>query len=94
MLIEFTNNIYKCYTYVEVNMKYIDDFINYLKVVKKDSNYTLVNYKEDLMELYDFNIDLVNIDEVVSREYLEYLYSRGLSRNTISRKLSSIRSFY
>ena len=75
-------------------MKYIDDFINYLKVVKKDSNYTLVNYREDLLELYDFNIDLINIDEMVSREYLEYLYSRGLSRNTISRKLSSIRSFY
>ncbi|MEE3343738.1 MAG: tyrosine-type recombinase/integrase [Bacilli bacterium] len=75
-------------------MKYIDDFIKYLKVVKKDSNYTLVNYKEDLLELYDFSSDLINVDEVVAREYLEYLYSRGLNRNTISRKLSSIRSFY
>ncbi|MBR3161261.1 MAG: tyrosine-type recombinase/integrase [Bacilli bacterium] len=75
-------------------MRYIEDFINYLKVVKKDSNYTLTNYKDDLLELYDFCSDLLNIDEIIAREYLEYLYSRGLSRNTISRKLSSIRSFY
>ena len=75
-------------------MIYIDEFINYLKVIKKDSNYTLINYKDDLLELYDFYVDLLDIDEVVAREYLEYLYSKGLSRNTISRKLSSIRSFY
>ena len=75
-------------------MKYIDDFIKYLGVVKKDSSYTLVNYRNDLMELYDFYTDIVNIDEVIAREYLEYMYSKNLSRNSISRKLSSIRSFY
>ena len=75
-------------------MKYIDDFIRYLRVVKKDSDYTLVNYREDLMELYDFNTDLLNIDEGYVSEYLEYLYAKGLSRNSISRKLSAIRSFY
>ena len=75
-------------------MKYIYDFIRYLRVVKKDSDYTLVNYREDLMELYDFNTDLLNIDEGYVSEYLEYLYAKGLSRNSISRKLSAIRSFY
>lgn len=75
-------------------MNYIEDFINYLKVVKKDSQYTLINYKEDLLELYDFYTDLTKIDEVTVSEYLEYLYSKGLNRNTISRKLSAIRSFY
>ena len=75
-------------------MKYIEKFINYLKVVKKDSNYTIINYKDDLLELYDFYTDLINIDEMIVSEYLEYLYSKGLNRNTISRKLSAIRSFY
>lgn len=75
-------------------MKYIDDFIKYLKVVKKDSNYTLINYRDDLLELYDFYNDLINIDEIIVREYLEFLYSKGLNRNSISRKLSAIRSFY
>lgn len=75
-------------------MNYIEDFIKYLKVIKKDSNHTLINYKDDLKELHDFNTDLININEVLVREYLEYLYSKGLNRNTISRKLSAIRSFY
>lgn len=75
-------------------MKYIDGFIEYLKVIKKDSNYTLINYKDDLLELYDFYNDIINVNEVIAREYLEYLYSRQLNRNTISRKLSAIRSFY
>ena len=75
-------------------MKYIEEFLKYLKVVKKDSDYTLINYKEDLEELYDFYTDLLNIKEEIVREYLEYLYSKGLNRNSISRKLSAIRSFY
>ena len=75
-------------------MKYIEDFIKYLKAVKKNSDYTLINYKKDLLELYDFNTNILKIDEIIVREYLEYLYSRKLDRNSISRKLSSIRSFY
>ena len=75
-------------------MDYINKFLNYLKVVKKYSDYTITSYKIDLLELYDFTTDLINIDNIVVREYLDYLYSKKLKRNTISRKLSSIRSFY
>lgn len=75
-------------------MNYIEDFIKYLKVIKKDSDYTLLNYKDDLLELHDFYTDLININEIIVKEYLEYLYSKGLNRNSISRKLSAIRSFY
>ena len=49
---------------MRLSMKYIEDFIKYLKVVKKDSNYTLVNYKNDLLELYDFYTDIINIDKL------------------------------
>lgn len=75
-------------------MDYIEKFISYLKVMRKDSNYTLINYKRDLLELYDFYNDYLNIDANDVSKYLEFLYARGLSRNSISRKLSSIRSFY
>ena len=75
-------------------MNYIEEFINYLKVLKKDSSNTLVNYKSDLLEFYAFYNDILNINDNIVSEYLEYLYSKGLSRNSISRKLSSIRSFY
>lgn len=75
-------------------MDYINKFLKYLTVVKKYSDYTITNYKIDLLELYDFTTDLINIDNIIVREYLDYLYSKNLKRNTISRKLSSLRSFY
>ena len=75
-------------------MKYIDDFIEYLKVIKKDSDYTLINYKDDVLELYRKYNDLLNLTKNDVNDYLEYLYTYNYSRNTISRKLSGIRSFY
>lgn len=75
-------------------MNYIDRFIHYLKVMKKDSEYTLENYERDLKEYYDFYHDYLHISRDDVSKYLEYLYAKGLSRNSISRKLSAIRSFY
>lgn len=75
-------------------MQYIEMYLEYLRVVKKDSDYTISSYKNDLLELYDFNMDLININEKDVRDYLEYLYARGLNRNSIARKISSIRGFY
>ena len=75
-------------------MKYINNYLEYLKVVKKHSNYTITSYKVDLMELYDFNTDYINIDEDGIKDFLEYLYSKGLNRNSISRKICSIRGLF
>lgn len=75
-------------------MRYIEKYLEYLKVIKKDSDYTISSYRIDLIELYDFKNDLLYIDEFDVRDYLEYLYSRGLNRNSIARKISSIRGFY
>lgn len=75
-------------------MNYINDFLKYLKVVKNYSDYTIINYKIDLLELYDFYTDLINIDNTIVREYLDYLYTKKLKRNSLSRKISSLRSFY
>lgn len=75
-------------------MRYIEKYLEYLKVVKKDSIHTITSYRNDLMELYDFNNDLLCFSNGDVRDYLEYLYSRGLNRNSISRKICSIRGFY
>lgn len=76
-------------------MKYINQFIEYLKVIKKYSNYTLESYKKDIEDFYYFMdgniLDIIHED--VS-DYLGYLYDNKLNRNSISRHLSSIRSFY
>lgn len=69
-------------------------YLKYLKVEKRYSSHTIKGYEDDLLELYDFKVDVLKYGGKDVREYLEYLYARGLSRNSISRKLSSIRSFY
>ena len=77
-----------------LEMKEILRYLEYLKAVRKYSDCTILGYREDLMELYDFKNDVLNYSQKDVRDYLEYLYARGLSRSSISRKLSSIRSFY
>lgn len=76
-------------------MKYINDFIEYLKVIKKYSEHTIINYKKDIEDFYyymDGSILDISHDDVSA--YLSYLYDNKLNRNSISRHLSSIRSFY
>lgn len=81
-----------------MDMKYINDYLEYLKVVKKYSDMTLVSYEEDLTEYYEFlqnnfsNITSINYDTVKS--YMIYMHERKVSKSTISRKLSSIRGLY
>lgn len=76
-------------------MKYIEKYLEYLKVNKKYSENTIFSYKEDILELYNvLNNNIHNIDEDKVRIYLTYLYDKKLNRNSISRKLSSIRNFY
>ena len=76
-------------------MKYIDDFLEYLEVVKKHSIHTVNNYKVDLLDFYEFNKEkLFNVDRDIVNRYMQYLFDKKVSRATISRRLSSLRSFY
>lgn len=76
-------------------MKYIENFLEYLYVIKKHSEHTINNYKIDLEDFLEFNNKKVlNVDKDVVNKYLQYLYDRNVSKATISRKLSSLRSFY
>lgn len=79
-------------------MKYINDFIEYLEVIKKCSDYTIDNYEKDIIEfnnyLEDNKYKINKIDYDIVKKYLVYLYDKKLSRSSISRKLSSLRSFY
>ena len=76
-------------------MKYIDEFLEYLLVVKKHSDNTITNYRVDILEFNEFcNNDLLNIDKKTVNDYLAYLYEQNSKKSTISRKLSGLRSFY
>lgn len=76
-------------------MKYILDFLEYLDVVLKHSENTINNYNVDLVDFLEFNNnDILNIDRDIVNRYMQYLYDKNLSRVTIGRRLSSLRSFY
>ena len=75
-------------------MNYIDDFLEYLVVVKKHSDNTIINYRVDLVEFINFVNDHIDIKKQDVNNYLKYLYDLKESKSSISRKLSSLRSFY
>ena len=75
-------------------MKHIDEFLDYLLVIKKHSPNTIKNYKIDLLEFMDYTGNNINITKDDVNNYLKYLYDNNVSKSTISRKLSSLRSFY
>lgn len=76
-------------------MKYVDDFLEYLEVIRKHSNHTINNYRIDLIDFYEFNKEKIkNVDREIVNKYMQYLYDKNISKATISRRLSSLRSFY
>lgn len=76
-------------------MKYLSEFLEYLKVVKKHSDNTIINYQVDILEFNDFmKGKILEISKEDVNDYLNYMYEMNASKSTISRKLSSLRTFY
>ena len=75
-------------------MKYLDDFLEYLLVIKKHSDNTIINYKNDIISFLDFNSNNINIKKEDISNFLKYLYDNNVNKSSISRKLSSLRTFY
>lgn len=76
----------------------IDNFIDYLKNERNYSDYTINNYYKDLIDYSLFldnnNLKFDKMDYKKCIDYLRYLDGRNLKRTSISRKLSSLRTFY
>lgn len=78
--------------------KYIEEFIKYLEVQKNYSPNTILNYRKDLDEYYDFlndnNYSFNDMDYKKCTNYLLFLDKKNLKKTSISRRLSSLRTFY
>lgn len=77
----------------------IEDFIVYLRIDKKYSENTIEAYHHDLMRYYKYvneveHKDFSTIKKKEIKNYLNYLNDSGLDQRTVSRNISSIRSFY
>lgn len=79
--------------------KNLDDYINFLTYQKGYSNYTIISYREDIIEFFDFckekSINDLELTYLNTREYLIYLKEEKKdNHSSINRKLSSLRGFY
>lgn len=76
--------------------RFIDKFINYLKVEKNAAEHTIKNYTIDLnaFSLFLADTDIAQIDHLALRRFLAELRSKAYSKRTIARKLASLRSFF
>lgn len=76
--------------------RYIDKFINYLKVERNASAHTITNYLVDLNVFRDFmgDKDIETVDHLVLRRFLADLRAKNYAKRTVARKLASLRSFF
>ncbi|MCJ7814237.1 MAG: tyrosine recombinase XerC [Candidatus Atribacteria bacterium] len=82
--------------------KHIELYILFLKNEKNYSNNTIISYRNDLIQLLkylkDDKILKVNhvqyINQSIMRKYIVYLKKNNYSARSISRKISTIRSFF
>ena len=78
----------------------LNKYHNYLEVEKNYSVYTIQNYFKDIDEFKTFINeekygDLLKIKtENIARYYISNLVTKGYSRKSIARKISSLRAFY
>lgn len=78
---------------------YRASFMEYLQIEKSASPYTVKYYLNDLDHYFGFLTregisELQTVDHQTVRVYLTELYEKKLSRRSVSRKISTLRTFY
>ncbi|MBA4167248.1 MAG: site-specific integrase, partial [Chitinophagaceae bacterium] len=78
----------------------ISSFLNYLKFEKRYSQHTLRSYNDDLIQFSDYlrtqfgGMPLADITAPIVRSWLASLKEQGLTSRSITRKISSLKSFF
>lgn len=81
-------------------MKLIDSFLDYMRYEQNCSQLTIIAYKEDLSQFYQFvedncdEFDVTLIDSDIIRDWIMLLMSEKFTATSVNRKLSTLRSFY
>ncbi len=76
--------------------RYLDKFISYLEIEKNYSPHTILNYRIDLEDFLQFigPTPIDGVDYLFLRKFLAQLRTKHYRPRTLSRKLSSLRSFF
>ena len=82
----------------DINNKDLNEYINYLRVNRNYSDYTLLNYELDIKEFFEFLnrecLDYLDINYQDLRGLLEDYKNRKYKSTSIRRKISSLKGFY
>lgn len=82
------------------NQRLIEEFVLYLKSVKRYSSYTCRSYYKDLNQLQGYlettyaGISLLEVDRDMLRSFAVWLLDHRLKPASVHRKMVSVRSFY
>lgn len=77
-----------------------EKFLDYLQLEKRYSPHTITSYRRDLDDFYSFYLktesseNISKADKKVIRNFIVELSENNISKRSINRKLSSLRSFY
>lgn len=84
--------------------KAIAKYLRYLKIERNASPHTIISYKNDLNQFFDFCLahfdaeedDILSdrIERITIRLWLGELSDKGLAKSSIARKVAAIRSFF
>ena len=78
----------------------IDRFLEYIEIEKRYSPHTVTSYRKDLADFSAFLLkteahqDFTKVDKKVIRNFMTELSTAAISKRSINRKLSSLRSFF
>ena len=76
--------------------RYIDKFLRYLEIEREASRHTVLNYKLDLSRFAGFlkEKNLNSVDYLFMRQFLAELRHSNISKASIARMFSALRSFF
>jgi tyrosine recombinase xerC len=78
----------------------IDRYLEYINIEKRYSPNTIISYRKDLEDFAKFLLDtesienLQKVDKKMVRNFIIHLNNQKLSKRSINRKISTLKSFY
>ncbi len=83
----------------------IDEFTRHLSLERNLSAHTLRNYLSDISQFHEYLLgvfkkdalsseDLRKVDHIIIRGFLSSMFEKGLSKTSVARKISAIRTFF
>ena len=78
----------------------IDKFLEYIQQEKRYSPNTITSYRKDLEDFLSFLMDREGLEELqkaekkIVRNFIVFLSEKGLTKRSINRKISTLKSFY